>query len=289
MAYSPTHYAPAGGLPAYTAPDPTQAPVAQLDPGLDVQLLERRADWAHIVCSNGWEAWVDARRLVARAAPTPEPAPPPPPPTTATAPVAATAPSAETTPAPAATTETPAVTTAAPTPAPAASTPPSEGWTVPATGAPPTGASGSGVKIGPGQIVALAGAAVVLVSAWLNWIDSDVVQFSAYEIGSEILIDNSADVDPGLIGIGYVLLVCVAAIVIGVFVKPVRFLPLVGGALAAVIALLFIFQINNFLGNVEDETGDAPDLFDFITYFPVLAVVGGIAAAVGGVLALQRK
>jgi hypothetical protein len=289
MAYSPTHDAPAGGLPAYTAPDPTQAPVAQLDPGLDVQLLERRADWAHVVCSNGWEAWVDARRLVARAAPTPEPAPPPPPPPAATAPVAATAPTAETTPAPAATTETPAVSTAAPTPAPATSTPPSEGWTVPATGAPATAASGSGVKIGPGQIVALAGAAIVLLSAWFSWIDAeDGDTLSAYEIGSKILFDNSIE-DKGLIGIGYLLLVCVVAIVVGVFVKPVRFLSIVGGALAAVIALLFVFQINNFLGNIEDDFGQSIDLFDFISYLPLVAAVGGIVAAVGGVLALRQK
>jgi hypothetical protein len=26
--------------------------------------VERRTDWARIVCSNGWTAWVDARRLV---------------------------------------------------------------------------------------------------------------------------------------------------------------------------------------------------------------------------------
>jgi hypothetical protein len=288
MAYAPTHDAPESGLPAYAAPDPTQSPVAQLDPGLDVQLLERRADWAHIVCSNGWEAWVDARRLVARAVPTPEPPSPPPPPPAATAPVATAPAAAAPAPAPAAKTETPAVTTAAPTPS-ASATQPSAEWTAPAPGAPAGARSGAGVKIGVGQILALAGAAVVLVSAWLSWIDSGGNTLSAYEIGSEILFDNSADVDPGLIGIGYLLLVCAAAIVVGVFVRPVRFLPLVGGAVAAVIALLFIFQANNFLGNVDDELGQSIDLFDFISYFPLLTVAGGIVAVVGGVLALQQK
>lgn len=286
MAYAPTHDAPQSGLPAYAAPDPTQAPVAQLDPGLDVQLVERRADWAHVVCSNGWEAWVDARRLVARAAPTPEPTPPPPPPA-ATAP--ATVPSA-TTPAPAATTETPPVSTAAPTAA-ASATQPSTQWSAPASGVPAGGGSGGGVKIGPGQIIALAGAVLVAISAWLTWGDFAGNTASAYEIGSEILIDNAFDAGEGkgLLGIGYLVLLAGALTIVGVFVRQVRFLTIVGGGVAIVIALLFVFQINNYLRNADDELGQAPDLFDFITYMPFLTVVGGAAAIVGGVLALQRK
>jgi hypothetical protein len=38
--------------------------VATLDPGLEVQVVERRAHLAHIICSNGWTTWVDARLLV---------------------------------------------------------------------------------------------------------------------------------------------------------------------------------------------------------------------------------
>ncbi|GGW12898.1 hypothetical protein GCM10018980_06450 [Streptomyces capoamus] len=36
-----------------------------LDPLLPVQLVERRGDWGHIRCANGWAAWVDGRLLVA--------------------------------------------------------------------------------------------------------------------------------------------------------------------------------------------------------------------------------
>jgi hypothetical protein len=44
-----------------------------LDANLPVQVLEWREGWARIVCSNGWEAWVDGRELVRI-----EAAPPPP-------------------------------------------------------------------------------------------------------------------------------------------------------------------------------------------------------------------
>lgn len=67
-AFAPTHLVPAGGLAAYERPDPAAAPVAQLDPNLEVSVAERLGDWARIVCSNGWAAWVDGRRLLARGA-----------------------------------------------------------------------------------------------------------------------------------------------------------------------------------------------------------------------------
>ena len=69
MAFVADHRSPAGGLPAWDAPDPARQPVATIAAGLQVQLLERRADgWAQVLCDNGWSAWVDGRRLEALAA-----------------------------------------------------------------------------------------------------------------------------------------------------------------------------------------------------------------------------
>ncbi|MEU3845040.1 hypothetical protein AB0E88_34040 [Streptomyces sp. NPDC028635] len=62
--FAPTHVVPQGGMPAWEAPDPDR-PTVPLDALLPVQLAERRGDWAHVVCSNGWSAWVDGRLLVA--------------------------------------------------------------------------------------------------------------------------------------------------------------------------------------------------------------------------------
>jgi len=62
--FTPTHVAPGDGLQTWAGPDPSR-PSARLDPLLPVRLADTRGNWARIVCSNGWSAWVDGRLLVA--------------------------------------------------------------------------------------------------------------------------------------------------------------------------------------------------------------------------------
>ncbi|MEV0298371.1 hypothetical protein [Nocardia sp. NPDC050710] len=64
--WRPTHVVPASGMLAWATPDPKRAPVARLDAGIELQLLERTGDWAHIVCSNGWSAWVNGTAIEPR-------------------------------------------------------------------------------------------------------------------------------------------------------------------------------------------------------------------------------
>jgi hypothetical protein len=47
-------------------PDPDSPTTATLERRIPVQLLERRGEWAHVLCSNGWTAWIDARDLTPR-------------------------------------------------------------------------------------------------------------------------------------------------------------------------------------------------------------------------------
>lgn len=61
--FRPTHVVPEGGLPTWQSPDPSRQS-ARLDPLLPVMLTEASGDWARVVCSNGWSAWVDGRLLV---------------------------------------------------------------------------------------------------------------------------------------------------------------------------------------------------------------------------------
>ena len=63
-AFVASHTVPKGGLDARATPDPAAPVAARLDPGLTVKVIDRVDDWAHIECSNGWQAWVDARYLV---------------------------------------------------------------------------------------------------------------------------------------------------------------------------------------------------------------------------------
>ena len=62
-AFEPTHRVPMTGARAWTAPDATAPVAGELDPALSVRVTERQGDWARIVTSNGWSAWVDARQL----------------------------------------------------------------------------------------------------------------------------------------------------------------------------------------------------------------------------------
>jgi hypothetical protein len=61
--FAPTHAVPAMGTRAWVGPDGTGPAAALLDPGLEVRVVERRGDWAHVACSNGWQGWVDGRQL----------------------------------------------------------------------------------------------------------------------------------------------------------------------------------------------------------------------------------
>ncbi|MFD8707536.1 hypothetical protein ACFV1W_33970 [Kitasatospora sp. NPDC059648] len=76
FAFRPTHVAPPDGMATWTAPDPAR-PSARLDPLLPVRLIARQGDWAQILCSNGWTAWVDGRLLVALPQPPPAAGGPP--------------------------------------------------------------------------------------------------------------------------------------------------------------------------------------------------------------------
>jgi Bacterial SH3 domain len=59
--WAPTHSVPPQGLRAWAAPDPSGPVVANLAPGLPIQVSEVRGAWARVICSNGWTGWVDGR------------------------------------------------------------------------------------------------------------------------------------------------------------------------------------------------------------------------------------
>jgi hypothetical protein len=57
----PSHAVPPQGLRAWSAPDPSGPVVANLAPGLPIQVAEVRGAWARVICSNGWTGWIDGR------------------------------------------------------------------------------------------------------------------------------------------------------------------------------------------------------------------------------------
>ena len=73
--WSATHTVPPEGLQAWAQPHPAGPIVANLAGGVELRVQEHRADWAHVVAENGWQGWVDGRRLVTAVVAS---APPPP-------------------------------------------------------------------------------------------------------------------------------------------------------------------------------------------------------------------
>ena len=67
--FTATHLVPASGVDTWTEPDPQKQPDNKIEAGQPVELLEETTGWAHVRCTNGWEAWVDASKLEALSTP----------------------------------------------------------------------------------------------------------------------------------------------------------------------------------------------------------------------------
>jgi hypothetical protein len=295
--YRQTHVVPTEGLPAWAGPDGSATPAANLDPGLDVMLLEQRVEWAHIRCSNGWEAWVDVRRLVVSApapatATAPTPAPPPP---AATASTPAPPPPAATPPPPPQTAPTP---TTPPPPSPTQTGPPSAAWGTPGTGAAPAGVPrpSPGFQIGAGPIVALVGGLLYFIASWLSWLrfafsgTTSVTQsFSAYDIPAHFLLDSRSE--SGGLSLGIVIaffgLACLAAAVLSATNRSLGLLSIVAGGAAFLVVVLFFIQTRYIIDALGPafETG----FFSVLRFGAYVAFFGAIASIVGGILTLVQK
>ena len=288
--YRQTHVVPNEGLPAWAGPDGSAAPAANLDPGLDVMVLAEQGAWAHIRCSNGWEAWVDGRRLVvSRPAPSqtaPAPAP-------AAAPAPAPPPPGATPPPPSQTAPTP---TTAPPPTQAG--PPSAAWGAPGAAAaagvprPPS----PGFQIGAGPIVALIGGLLYFVAGWLAWLrfafsgTTSVTQsFSAYDIPAHFLLDSRSE--SGGLSLGIVIaffgFACLVAAVLSATNRSLGLLSIVAGGAAFLVVVLFLIQTRYIIDALGPafETG----FFSVLRFGAYIAFLGAIASIVGGILTLVQK
>jgi hypothetical protein len=283
--YRQTHVVPTEGLPAWAGPDGSAAPAANLDPGLDVMVLVEQGPWGHIRCSNGWEAWVDVRRLVV-SAPAPATAPPPP---------AATPPPPSQVSPPAQTAQTP---TTAPPPTPTQAGPPSAAWGAPGAAAaagvprPPS----PGLQIGAGPIVALIGGLLYFIAGWLAWLrfafggTTSVTQsFSAYDIPAHFLLDSRSE--SGGLSLGIVIaffgFACLAAAVLSATNRSLGLLSIVAGGAAFLVVVLFLIQTRYIIDALGPafETG----FFSVLRFGAYIAFLGALASIVGGILTLVQK
>jgi hypothetical protein len=174
--------------------------------------------------------------------------------------------------------------------------PPSAVWGTPgvAPGAP--GVTG-GLTIGPGQIIALVGGLLFLISSWFSWIryEFDVggtsasESFTSYRIPAHFLLDSQSEL--GGLNLGIVIaffgVVCIAAALVGALNRSLRFLSLVAGAAAFLVVVLFLVQTKYLADQLPSivESG----YFSVLRFGAYIALVGAILSLVGGVLALAQK
>ena len=76
-AFVPTHLTPRSGMDSWPRPDAQVSRGPRINGDLEVQVVERQGDWANVVFTNGWAAWVDGRQLVAKGAGPPRAVGPP--------------------------------------------------------------------------------------------------------------------------------------------------------------------------------------------------------------------
>ena len=132
----------------------------------------------------------------------------------------------------------------------------------------------------PGQLVALTGGVLIVVSAWLDWIRPSrpfgpAMGLSAYDVPAQFLVRNRglflSRTGPSL---GVLVFLLGAACIVAAFVGPVRFLALPGGAGVLVIRL---------------RSYGSGSLRDLLGIGTVVALIGGVTAIVGGFLSLSRR
>ena len=152
--------------------------MAQLDPGLEVQVIDHTGEWVKIRCSNDWEAWTDGPRLVA------------------------IAPKAEAQAALRTETQVPVSAPATATPAasaPETTAPAMAGSAAPVARSVPTGAL-SAADVG---IPALLGGALVIVGSFLKWWTVGSASITAWHVPFKFVLGGSAgtgvDVGPFLL------------------------------------------------------------------------------------------
>ena len=223
MTFQPAFASPAQGLRTWSRPDGSLPNGPEIPAGLELELVERLGDWADVRCSNGWSAWVDARALVALAAPPPPLAP------------AVAAPPPPRAPAPAPTT--------APEPVVAAFVAPVAGTSV--LSVPSTLA---------GRIVFAAGVALGALT-FLPWISAGTFSATSWKVPAAFLVDTTSDGAPWLAWL--LLALGAATVLLAMSGRGAAWARVIGAVIAAV-GVLFVVQIERSPGGSFDNIAAGP-------------------------------
>jgi hypothetical protein len=168
-----------------------------------------------------------------------------------------------------ATTEVPAAPTA-----PAESTPPSA---PPPSDAPVATASGSGLRIGPGQVIAAVGAIAVGVACFLDWLraGSGARSAKADIVPWDFFWNKTSTSETSIL----VWLIPIAVVIaIAALVPQLRFVGLIGGIAALVVAGVYAYQLNRL---IDIQPQDLGSVYDRLGVGDYVTAGGGFLAVVG--------
>src|SRR5688572_3240368 len=142
-------------------------------------------------------------------------------------------------------------------------------------------------------ILVVAGPVLVAVSSFLEWCGrnfkpaGEPKSFSGFEVPMQFLIDSERNVDGDGIAVGFLVLVAAAIALVGVLapVPASRIWIIVGGALATLIPLAFLVQLNDFMQRVNEAF--PPGGFgarNTVGFGAVLCGFGGVVTLLGTAL-----
>jgi hypothetical protein len=145
----------------------------------------------------------------------------------------------------------------------------------------------------PGQLLALAGGVLVLVSGWIDWIRSSDARLgipyglSAYDIPARFLLrDSGLSFGTGGPAIGVSVFVLAIVCLVAALARPVSFLALPGGLGALALAVWFALRLRHFL---EPGGEFFPSFRDTLGPGVIMLGVGGVFAIVGGIMSLTNR
>jgi hypothetical protein len=174
--------------------------------------------------------------------------------------------------------------------------PPSAVWSAPAA-APGAPLAGGGFRIGPGQIVALAGGLLFFVSSWMEWLHVSVsfgrrsasISYSSYKVPAHFLLDSQSNQGGLSLGIliAFLGVACIAAALLSALRRTLGILPIAVGGVSFVVMVLFYVQTSYAIDALPSafEKG----YFSVLRYGAIIAMLGAIATVVGGILAVTIK
>jgi hypothetical protein len=149
------------------------------------------------------------------------------------------------------------------------------------------GATGTTRGATIGRVVAIVGSALVVISSFLEWAGRNFPNsYGGFEVPAKFVIDSEANLDGGGLAIGVVVLIVGLLGVVGGALPRLRLLALGSGVAAAVIAILFAVQLNDFMSRANrlPELGGGFGVRNTVGAGAVLCGIGGVIAILGVVL-----